>query len=187
VEDGNKELSVLVDRSVGGSSIKDGQIELMLHRRLLHDDGRGVAEALDETVCLNNQCEGLIIEGKYYLKIDPQGEGARWRRTFGQEIYSPLLLAFSEQDGGNWANSHIPKFSAMDPTYSLPDNVALLTLQELEDGSVLLRFAHLYEAGEHKDLSALASVDLKRVFPDKKVLFVTPHLIYTYLSLQEYS
>jgi alpha-mannosidase len=145
VEDGKKELSVLVDRSVGGSSIKDGQIELMLHRRLLHDDGRGVAEALDETVCLNNQCEGLIIEGKYYLKIDPQGEGARWRRTFGQEIYSPLLLAFSEQDGGNWANSHIPKFSAMDPTYSLPDNVALLTLQELEDGSVLLRFAHLYE------------------------------------------
>ncbi|XP_039823248.1 probable alpha-mannosidase At5g13980 isoform X5 [Panicum virgatum] len=169
VEDGNKELSVLVDRSIGGSSINDGQIELMLHRRLLHDDGRGVAEALNETVCLGNQCEGLIIEGKYYLKIDPQGEGSRWRRTFGQEIYSPLLLAFSEQDGGNWANSHTPKFSAMDPTYSLPDNVALLTLQELEDGSVLLRFAHLYEAGEHKDLSALASVDLKRVFPDKKI------------------
>lgn len=57
----------------------------------------------------------------------------------------------------------------MDPTYSLPENVALLTLQELEDGSVLLRLAHLYEAGEHKDLSALASVDLKRVFPDKKI------------------
>ncbi|XP_062197147.1 probable alpha-mannosidase At5g13980 [Phragmites australis] len=169
VEDGSKELSVLVDRSVGGSSIKDGQIELMLHRRLLHDDGRGVAEALNETVCLDDQCEGLVIEGKYYLKIDPKGEGARWRRTFGQEIYSPLLLAFSEQDGGNWANSHISKFSAMDPTYSLPDNVALLTLQELEDGSVLLRFAHLYEAGEHKDLSALASVDLKRVFPNNKI------------------
>jgi alpha-mannosidase len=32
VEDGSKELSILVDRSVGGSSIKDGQIELMLHR-----------------------------------------------------------------------------------------------------------------------------------------------------------
>lgn len=169
VEDGNKELSILVDRSVGGSSIKDGQIELMLHRRLLNDDGRGVAEALDEKVCLDDQCEGLVIEGKYYLKIDPQGDGARWRRTFGQELYSPLLLAFAEQDGGNWANSHVSSFSAMDPTYSLPENVALLTLEELEDGSVLLRLAHLYEAGEHKDLSALASVDLKRVFPDKKV------------------
>uniref|UniRef100_A0ACD5UGW4 Uncharacterized protein n=1 Tax=Avena sativa TaxID=4498 RepID=A0ACD5UGW4_AVESA len=169
VEDGSKELSVLVDRSVGGSSTKDGQIELMLHRRLVNDDGRGVDEALDEPVCVDNRCEGLVIQGKYYMKIDALGEGARWRRTFGQEIYSPLLLAFSEQDGGNWVNSHVPKFSSMDPTYSLPDNVALITLQELEDASVLLRLAHLYEAGEHKDLSALASVHLKRVFPDKKI------------------
>jgi len=32
VNDSNMELSVLVDRAVGGSSMKDGQIELMLHR-----------------------------------------------------------------------------------------------------------------------------------------------------------
>ncbi|KAG1370202.1 alpha-mannosidase [Cocos nucifera] len=128
LEDNSTELSVLVDRSVGGTSILDGQIELMLHRRLLHDDGRGVAEALNETVCINDKCEGLTVQGKFYLRIDPLGEGAKWRRSFGQEIYSPLLLAFSEQDGGNWTSSHIPKFSAMD-SYSLPDNVALITLQ----------------------------------------------------------
>ncbi|KAD5508605.1 hypothetical protein E3N88_16308 [Mikania micrantha] len=33
----------------------------------------------------------------------------------------------------------------MDSTCSLPENVVLLTLQELEDGNVLLRLAHLYE------------------------------------------
>jgi hypothetical protein len=33
------------------------------------------------------------------------------------------------QDGGNWVTSHVPKFSAMDPTYRLPDNVAFITLQ----------------------------------------------------------
>jgi hypothetical protein len=32
VQDRSTELSVLVDRSVGGSSLVDGQIELMLHR-----------------------------------------------------------------------------------------------------------------------------------------------------------
>lgn len=32
VKDDDKELSVLVDRSVGGASIKDGELELMLHR-----------------------------------------------------------------------------------------------------------------------------------------------------------
>ena len=37
------------------------------------------------------------IQGKLYLRIDHIGEGAKWRRTVGQEIYSPLLLAFTEQ------------------------------------------------------------------------------------------
>ena len=39
----------------------------------------------------------LQIKGKYFIRIDPIGEGARWRRTAGQEIYSPLIFAFAEQ------------------------------------------------------------------------------------------
>lgn len=35
MQDDSMELSVLVDRSVGGSSLVDGQIELMLHRFVL--------------------------------------------------------------------------------------------------------------------------------------------------------
>eukprot|EP00262_Sarcandra_glabra_P022190 TRINITY_DN9739_c0_g1_i1.p1 TRINITY_DN9739_c0_g1~~TRINITY_DN9739_c0_g1_i1.p1 ORF type:complete len:768 (+),score=138.34 TRINITY_DN9739_c0_g1_i1:112-2304(+) len=169
MEDDKTELSVLVDRSVGGSSLVDGQIELMLHRRLLVDDSRGVGESLNETVCVLDKCTGLTVQGKFYLKIDPLGEGAKWRRTVGQEIYSPFLLAFAEQEGDNWANSHVTTFSIMDPSYILPDSVAVLTLQELEGGSVLLRLAHLYEVGEDKDLSAMVSVDLKKMFANKKI------------------
>ncbi|KAG9139497.1 hypothetical protein Leryth_024187 [Lithospermum erythrorhizon] len=169
MKDKNTEFSVLVDRSVGGSSILDGQLELMLHRRLLRDDGRGVAEALNETVCISEECSGLTIQGKYYLRIDSAGEGAKWRRSFGQEIYSPFLLAFSEQDADKFEKFQVPTFTAMDPTYSLPDNVALITLQELDDGKILLRLAHLYEVGEDKDLSVMASVELKRLFSDKKI------------------
>ncbi|PPE00898.1 hypothetical protein GOBAR_DD02060 [Gossypium barbadense] len=162
VKDDDKELSVLVDRSMGGASIKDGELELMLHRRLLHDDGRGVAEALNETII-----------GKYYLRIDPLGEAAKWRRSFGQEIYSPFLLAFTQQEGDGWTNSHVSSFSGMDPSYVLPDNVAMITLQELDNGQVLLRLAHLYEVGEDKDLSVMASVQLKKVFAHKKINKVT--------------
>lgn len=169
MKDDKTEFSILVDRSVGGSSIVDGQVELMLHRRLLHDDSRGVAEALNETVCVLDACTGLTIQGKYYLRIDPLGEGAKWRRSFGQEIYSPLLLAFTEQDGDSWTNSHVGTFSGIDPSYSLPDNVAMITLEELDDGTVLLRLAHLYEVGEDKDLSVMASVELKRLFPSKEI------------------
>ncbi|KAL0464041.1 UNVERIFIED_CONTAM: Alpha-mannosidase [Sesamum latifolium] len=168
IKDKNTELSVLVDRSVGGSSITDGEVEIMLHRRLLHDDGRGVDEALNEKVRVRDSCSGLTVQGKYYLRLDPLGEGSKWRRSFGQEIYSPFLLAFTEQDD-KWTNFPRPTFSAMDPSYTLPDNVAIITLQELEDGTVLLRLAHLYEVGEDKDLSVTATVELKRVFPNKKI------------------
>uniref|UniRef100_A0A2N9ECH2 alpha-mannosidase n=1 Tax=Fagus sylvatica TaxID=28930 RepID=A0A2N9ECH2_FAGSY len=173
MQDNQKEFSILVDRSFGGSSIVDGQIELMLHRRLLLDDSRGVAEALNETVCVLNKCTGLTIQGKFYFRFDPLGEGAKWRRTFGQEIYSPLLLAFAEQDGDNWMKSHVGSFSGTDSSYSLPDNVALLTLQELDDGKVILRLAHLYEIGEDKNLSVMTSVELKKLFPRKKISKVT--------------
>ncbi|KAI0513516.1 hypothetical protein KFK09_009540 [Dendrobium nobile] len=143
LQDNRTELSLLVDRSMGGSSIQDGQVELMLHRYIL--------PRLSCKLGLPDS-----IQGKFYLRIDPLGEGAKWRRTTGQEIYSPLLIAFSEQDGGNWANSHVPKFSATD-SYCLPENVAMITLQ----------------VGEDKDLSKMATVDLRKLFPVKTISKIT--------------
>ncbi|KAK6127824.1 hypothetical protein DH2020_038426 [Rehmannia glutinosa] len=163
MKDENTEFSVLwID------PLEDQVLLMHAMARLLNDDGRGVDEALNETVCVLDKCSGLTVQGKYYLRFDPLGEGSKWRRSFGQEIYSPFLLAFTEQDD-TWTNFPVSTFSAMDPSYSLPDNVAIITLQELEDGTVLLRLAHLYEVGEDKDLSVMATVELKRVFPNKKI------------------
>ncbi|KAL4583070.1 hypothetical protein LXL04_007634 [Taraxacum kok-saghyz] len=173
VEDGSMELSVLVDRPVGGSSLADGQIELMLHRRLLYDDVKGVGEVLNETVCVLNDCKGLMIQGKYYIRMDPVGDGAKWRRTFGQELYSPVLVAFAQQEGNDWKNEHVSSLSMIDASYSLPNNTAIITLQELESGKLLLRLAHLYEVGEDKDYSIMASVELKKLFPDRRIRRVT--------------
>ncbi|XP_042025665.1 alpha-mannosidase isoform X2 [Salvia splendens] len=146
IEDKKSELSVLVDRATGGSSISDGEIELMLHRRILKDDSRGVGEPLDEIVCINNNtCEGLTVRGNYYVSVDQLGSGARWRRRAGQEIYSPLVLAFSHEESEKWSSSYQVDGSSMASNYSLPLNVALITLQEMGDGSVLLRLANLYE------------------------------------------
>ncbi|KAI3832345.1 hypothetical protein MKW92_046815, partial [Papaver armeniacum] len=125
VEDDKTELSVLVDRSVGGSSLMDGQVELMLHR--------GVVEALNETVCVADKCTGLIIQGNFYLRIDPVGEG------------------------------QVASFIRSRNIFSLPDNVAILTLQELVDGKM----------GEDRDLSKMARVELKKLFPYKKIGKVT--------------
>ncbi|KAL8046895.1 hypothetical protein ABFX02_08G203600 [Erythranthe guttata] len=169
MEDKKSELSVLVDRATGGSSINDGEIELMLHRRIMNDDSRGVGEALDESVCTNSTCEGLTVRGNYYVNINEVGNGARWRRTTGQEIYSPLLLAFSHEDAETWKSLHLTKATTMESNYSLPSNIALITLQELVDGSVLVRLAHLYEGGEDPDYSTLAKVELKKLFAGKTI------------------
>jgi lysosomal alpha-mannosidase len=45
----NKTLTVVTDRSQGGTVMRPGEIEIMIHRRLLADDGRGVEEPLNET------------------------------------------------------------------------------------------------------------------------------------------
>ncbi|KAF5753052.1 hypothetical protein HS088_TW01G00970 [Tripterygium wilfordii] len=169
IEDKTSEFSILVDRASGGASIQDGAIEVMLHRRTLRDDSRGVGEALDETVCVGDTCEGLTVRGNYYMNINQLGAGASWRRTTGQEVYSPLLLAFTHENAENWKKSHLTKATTMDPSYSLPLNVALITLQELDDGTVILRLAHLYEAGEDTVYSTLAKVELKKMFAGKTI------------------
>ena len=45
----NDAFTILNDRSQGGSSLKEGRIELMIDRRLMKDDFKGLEEALNET------------------------------------------------------------------------------------------------------------------------------------------
>lgn len=46
IADSRAALAVLVDRAQGGTSLRDGQIELMVHRRLLADDNRSSSGSL---------------------------------------------------------------------------------------------------------------------------------------------
>ncbi|EFJ34782.1 hypothetical protein SELMODRAFT_266756 [Selaginella moellendorffii] len=171
--DKKTDFSILVDRSVGAGSISDGQLEVMLHRRLLVDDGRGVGEALDEVVCLpqrnSSNCEGLTVQGISYINVNPVAKAARWRRYEGQKKLFPLQLYFGTTDGENKINGFTPFASG----YALPENVGLITLQALDNGDALLRLAHLYEADEDEDLSKTVTVDLSKLFPGRKIKSAT--------------
>ncbi|CAH8588328.1 unnamed protein product [Dicrocoelium dendriticum] len=48
-------FAVYTDRAQGGSSLQDGQVELMVHRRLVRDDGYGVGEPLTENGVDHNE------------------------------------------------------------------------------------------------------------------------------------
>ena len=82
-------LAVLVDRSEGGSSLKDGELELMVHRRLLHDDAFGVGEALNETAF----GKGLVARGAHVLFAGEEGSALGRRSLAAQErLLSRRLL-----------------------------------------------------------------------------------------------
>lgn len=58
------QMTVLNDRSQGGSVLQNGRIELMQNRRLFKDDGRGVEEALNEVDQYGN---GISVPARYRL------------------------------------------------------------------------------------------------------------------------
>jgi len=66
ISDDEQQFGVVTDRAQGGSSLEDGSLELMVHRRLLDDDHFGVGEALDET----QYGMGLVARGKHLLVIN---------------------------------------------------------------------------------------------------------------------
>ena len=60
----NYQMTVMNDRSQGGSSLSNGRIELMQNRRLYYDDYRGVGEALNET---NDADIGITVPVTYFF------------------------------------------------------------------------------------------------------------------------
>lgn len=77
----NQSLAIAVDRSMGGSSLHNGSLELMVHRRLQLDDARGVSEALNETMC---GCRNPVKLG--------EGEEVRLEVEFGVSCSTARLL-----------------------------------------------------------------------------------------------
>ena len=67
IRDSKLQMTVLNDRSQGGSVLEEGRIELMQNRRLLYDDDRGVDEALNETDEFGN---GISVPATYKLIFD---------------------------------------------------------------------------------------------------------------------
>ena len=176
------QLTVITDVSQGGASLADGEIELMVHRRIQQDDSRGVQEPLNETMCGCNDrgakpgsmgahghegdggcvCAGLTMRGRHWIVYDSVEEANRLRRDLIEKLNFPPTLAFAGAD----VNPGVAKASLI--AAPLPPNVKLMTLTntyaDFNDGAVLVRLAHLYSIGEHPVLSQPATVNLSEVF-----------------------
>ena len=181
IEDESRSFSVLLDRSQGASSLSDGCIELMIQRRLLHDDARGVAEALNETDVgitpnppygnATRLGSGLFIKGTHRLMIGEGMSGASQARSRMDETFSQPHIFVSSAVANENAPFQHAKFSAAGSP--LPENVMLVTFASLrEDGVFLIRLAHQYGADENSKYSLPVRVDLSVLFPTRTILSV---------------
>lgn len=156
-------MTVVVDRSQGGTSMADGQAELLVQRRLQVDDDRGVGEPLNETGLDGN---GLIVRGTHRVTIDPAPSAGMARRVaVGDMLFRPLSL-FTPLAGTPqaWITGHCPRYTGL--TAPLPANLHLLTTHSWGPDQLLLRLAHNYEVGESSQMSGNVTVGLANMFAD---------------------
>ena len=164
IQDADHQLTVVNDRPQGGTSLKDGEIEVMIHRRLLYDDAFGVNEALNEEAF----GAGLVAKGHHYIILgDDQAKSNEKRRLLANEISSQPILVFTREIQ-NQLQKLVPISSQV---FELPPNVNLLTFEpwfnaSAPDGPVqyLVRLEHLFEEGEHPTWSQPATVSLSQMF-----------------------
>jgi hypothetical protein len=160
-------LSIVTDRTQASSSIIDGHLDLMVHRRLQADDNRGVGEPLNETGLDGN---GLIVRGVHRLSIDTAATaGATVRAMAANSLFKPQLrVAANALSPATWLAAYNGTFSAL--RASLAPNLQIVTAQSLSPTSVLLRLAHAFGVGEDAQLSSPASADLATLFAPRIIL-----------------
>ena len=166
--DSASQMGLLTDRSQGGSSLADGCLELMVHRRLLDDDAFGVGEALNEEAF----GVGLVATGRHALIVSSdEQQFAREHRVRALDIFHEPLLIFGDlTEGENFPQ--LPRLAV-----PLPENLHLLTLRKLEIAEdpfgnyLFLQIEHIFQENEHAELSQPVTVDLANLF-DSSSLFV---------------
>jgi len=156
IKDSTTQYTYIVDRSRGGSSLMSGQIETMIHRRLLVDDDRGVGEGLNET--------NAVFTRDYLIKSKPQN-GARDYRTRMQLALNQIQFSFGDPTAMSyWLTNYNLVYSPINPS---PQNVYIQTLRPVlwprSDNRYLLRLHHIYGVGEDENLSKPVSVNINNI------------------------
>ena len=149
-----------IDRSHGGGSIHDGSLEIMLHRRLLYDDGFGVGEALNESAF----GRGLVVHGRHVIVVQQPASSALLHRVLAQQLYMHPLATYSltQQTYADYSAAYRLTWSAL--TDALPLNVHLLTLDQLGPKNHLIRVEHYFESNEDDTYSQAVTFDLQSIF-----------------------
>eukprot|EP01135_Chromosphaera_perkinsii_P011596 Nk52_evm35s2449 gene=Nk52_evmTU35s2449 len=164
-------VSVLNDRSQAGGSLKDGQMELMIHRRTSFDDGRGVGEAISEP---GTDGKGLTITTEQALLVG-KGEAIAYGVRKGiLMVENPVQMYFStsEEAAAAVERGSNALVNINGPKARLPENIHLLSAKPVHCPGVSdetkscgpnvlkIRLHNIFSVGEHSKFSTPSTVRL---------------------------
>ncbi|XP_069925663.1 epididymis-specific alpha-mannosidase isoform X3 [Oryctolagus cuniculus] len=181
IQDSGSRLVLLSERAHGVASLGNGQVEVMLHRRLWNN----LAWDLGYNLTLNDTS---VVHPVLWLLLGPWAVTARLRERSGLELqHRPVVLLGELAGAGAPSRGTAPKTpgARQQEAVALPPNLHLQTLsipgwsyssnhsahlRSLGKGEpradlrrVLLRLYHPYEVGEDPVLSQPATVNLEAV------------------------
>ncbi|XP_074026193.1 lysosomal alpha-mannosidase isoform X2 [Leptinotarsa decemlineata] len=151
----NIEVAILNDRSQGGSSLGKNNLELMVHRRVLFDDNKGVNEYLSEV----EFGKGVYARGSHYLivgnaikpNLNGKSTAAQERILAQKKLVQPWIgLAPITESFDELTETSKLMYSGL---ARLPDNINILTFEPWKGNTYLLRLEHIMEKNEDAQLS----------------------------------
>ncbi|KAH7942927.1 hypothetical protein HPB52_002702 [Rhipicephalus sanguineus] len=135
------QMSVLPDRPQGGTAYHPGTIELMIHRRFMGHDSKGVMQSLND---LGVDRKGLVVRGRHLLHLGRMDVAAVRVRQLANALVMAPVLAFSEGISPQTRTLETRNFRGLGA--ALPRGVQLLTLQQHEPKRVLFRLEYMQPA-----------------------------------------
>ncbi|XP_028032101.1 lysosomal alpha-mannosidase-like [Bombyx mandarina] len=170
IEDEQKNLrfSIFNDRAQGGTSLTDGELDLMIIRRILTDE-TGTEMNLNET----EYDRGLIVRGKHILYATKMNHKPNmiYEKRLAKEISLEPKVLVSEYGGyGPYLKSkwlgETNEFSALKK--KLPLGIHLLSIEQWNEATVLIRLENYLEKSD-AIRSGIKRVYLRDVFVNLKI------------------
>eukprot|EP01017_Pseudomicrothorax_dubius_P019484 TRINITY_DN2142_c0_g3_i3.p1 TRINITY_DN2142_c0_g3~~TRINITY_DN2142_c0_g3_i3.p1 ORF type:complete len:253 (-),score=88.54 TRINITY_DN2142_c0_g3_i3:90-848(-) len=141
----DRRMTLMNDRAQGGSSLRSGEIELMIQRKIKKDDGRGVGEGLNDGPATRQYF-------RHYIIFSKKGEGSAVQRRIQREFDQPLIVLLSTKENLSLKKAEFGDVLGLN---SLPDEVKVL-MDPLEDKKIIVR---LHNLSDTKELSFKVSWD----------------------------
>lgn len=168
IEDSDLRLTVLHDRSHGVASLSDGELEFMLHRRTIMDDGYGVVEALKE----NN-----VFKVRSWILVDTIEKSIKQHRQLSRFLSHSLIPYYYLNNDNN--RKSVVSHSLL--AKSLPKNIELLSFHSMDNNeNITIRLHHIFEKNEDEELSKEVMIELEDYFKGMKIEKLTEMILTGY-------